>query len=473
MVADADVTGSEGLTDAPATDTTFEEGSGEPGIVPDAASSDVAVLDSNESENAADASANDGAIDVAAEIDDGTNDGAPSTSYPAPHSALPWIVNAEGGPVLSTPTVHLILYPGTANPSALETFAQKMSTSTYWAATTSEYGVGPLAFAGTTVLTGQTAPSSISAAQIQSWMATSIAQGVFGTPDAQGIYTVVYPSTTTIEQPNPVSDLLGPLDSCSSFNGYHDDVSVALSDAAATTFAYAVIATCTSSVDDQTVTMSHEWVEASTDPQVSASGVFTLNGGPNSAYFSVDSNDAVWQVLSSGGEAGDLCQPEGAAADYAPSDVGFAVQRIWSNRLAAASHDPCAPDPAGLPFFDSAPALDETVTFTSALTGTITTKGITIPVGQSRTIEVDLFSDAATSGPWTVAAADLLSSEYSGYGIEPTLAFQWDRTQGSNGDKLHLTISVTAPSILGVEHAFVITSTLGNRSFQWPGTVVE
>jgi hypothetical protein len=177
--------------------------------------------------------------------------------------------------------------------------------------------------------------------------------------------------------------------------------------------------------------------------------------------------------MSYGGEAADLCQPEGAAADYTPSDVGYAVQRIWSNQLAADSHDPCAPDLAGLPFFNSAPVLDETVTFSSALTGTVTTKGVTIPLGTSQTIEVDLFSDAPTSGPWTVTAADLLSREYSSYGIEPSMSFQWDTTQGANGDKLHLTITVTAASAFGGAHAFVITSTLGSRSYQWPGIVVE
>jgi hypothetical protein len=219
--------------------------------------------------------------------------------------------------------------------------------------------------------------------------------------------------------------------------------------------------------------MSHEWAEAATDPQATETGSFTPTGGPNTAYYSVDSDDVVWEMLSSGGEIGDLCQPEGAAAFYTPSDIGHTVQRIWSNLLAAASHDPCSPDPAGAAFFASAPVLNETVTFTSSLTGTITTKGVTIARGASATIEVDLFSDAPTAGPWTVAAADLLSQKYSSYGIVPTLSFQWDRTQGINGDKLHLTVTVTGASAFGGAHAFVVTSSLGGRSFQWPGIVVE
>jgi hypothetical protein len=375
--------------------------------------------------------------------------------------------------VLTAPRVHLVLYPGNVEQTALQTFAQRLSASTYWAATTSEYGVGPLSYADTTVLTGQTAPSPIASTDIQMWMAQQIGSGAFGTPDPQAIYTVVYPAGTMISQPNPVSPILGPVMSCTNFSGYHNSVAVAPAGGGTpVNYAYAVIATCSTSVDDRTAVMSHEWVEASTDPRDTATGVFTLTPAPSSAYFSADPDHVIWDVLGIGGEAADLCKPEGTSAFYTPPDVGNAVQRTWSNQLAAASHDPCAPDLPGQPFFQSAPVLGETVTFMSGLTGSITTKGVTIPVGQSRTIEVDLFSDRATSGPWTVSADDLLSTLYGAY-FTKSLSFQWDRTQGTNGEKLHLTITVTGASILGGAHAFVISSTLGNRTYQWPGVVVE
>jgi hypothetical protein len=128
----------------------------------------------------------------------------------------------------------------------------------------------------------------------------------------------------------------------------------------------------------------------------------------------------------------------------------------------------------GLPFFQSAPVLGEEVTFTPLPnSGSLVTKGITIPVGQSATVEVDLFSDAPTSGPWTVTAGDLLSRAFGSYGVTPTLSFSWDKTQGSNGDKLHLTITVTGASLFGGAHAFVVTSTLDGRYYEWPGVVVE
>jgi hypothetical protein len=224
-------------------------------------------------------------------------------------------------------------------------------------------------------------------------------------------------------------------------------------------------------VENVTSVMSHEWVEASTDPFPTANGTFSLSPGPTAAYFMTDRDHIVWGVPG-GGEAGDLCEAEGTAVYTTPADLGHVAQRTWSNLLAQGSHDPCAPSIAGA-FFDSAPVLDETVTFTTAVTGTITSKGVTIPVGQKKTIEVDLFSDGPTSGPWTVRADDILYKYYGAYGVANTLSFQWDRAQGVNGEKLHLTITVTEPALLGGAHGFMVTSTLGNRVAVWPGLIVE
>ena len=62
-------------------------------------------------------------------------------------------------------------------------------------------------------------------------------------------------------------------------------------------------------------------------------------------------------------------------------------------------------------------------------------------------------------------AEDLLSTYYGNYGLPQTLSFAWDRTQGVNGEKLHLTITVmTAFPLIGGGHAFMITSTKGGRA---------
>jgi hypothetical protein len=367
----------------------------------------------------------------------------------------------------------MIFYPDYPYVADLQTFATNVAASTYWPGATSEYGVGTLTVGTTITLTGQTAPTMITQAQIETWVGTQIASGAFGTPDPEGIYTIFYPETTTITQPDPVLSGLPPVVSCVGFGGYHDNVAVALTDGGTSTnFSYAVIPTCDTQVDDLTAAVSHEWIESATDPFLTAStaGAFSLFGGPDSAFFTVDADHAIWAILG-GGEAGDLCEPEGNSAYITPSDIGFLVQRTWSNMLASASHDPCAPDPASTPFFAGAPVLTEAESVVSTLIGgTINTQGVTIPVGTSKTIEVDLFSDADTNGPFTVAATDTLATSYN---LTQTLAFSWDRTMGVNGEKLHLTITVTNESIIDGVHVFSITASQGSQQFVWSGLVME
>ncbi len=414
----------------------------------------------------------DAGVDAGVDVEAGpdVDNGAPSTNYPAPHSPLPQLVNAAHGPVLGSPKVYLVFYPNYTLEPDLKTFAQGMTTSSYWSTTTSEYGVGALSYGGAIDLT-DTPPGTIAQTDIQAWVATELQSGAFGTPDPQGIYTIVYPKTTTVTQPNPISPVFGVVKSCQAFLGYHDNASVALGDAGTTSFAYAVIPTCSPLVASLTETMSHEWVEAATDPQLTAGGTFTLTGGPNAAFYGPDGDHVIWSLLG-GGEAGDLCEPEAPDVYIVPSDLNQYVQRTWSNASALASHDPCVPAITGA-FFDASPLLPDTVSFTSALTGTVTSKGIVIAQGQSKTIEVDMFSDGDTHGAWTVSAADVLSTYYGTFGIKPTLSFAWDRTSGQNGEKLHLTVTVTGPSLVGGAHSFMITSQLGDRTAVWPGLVVE
>ena len=74
-----------------------------------------------------------------------------------------------------------------------------------------------------------------------------------------------------------------------------------------------------------------------------------------------------------------------------------------------------------------------------------------IPVGQSKTIEVDVFSFEPTADV-TIAARQ--SIEVS----PPTLQFTWDKTTGHNGDKLHLTIKSVSDGGNGYESFIIYTS---------------
>jgi hypothetical protein len=99
--------------------------------------------------------------------------------------------------------------------------------------------------------------------------------------------------------------------------------------------------------------------------------------------------------------------------------------------------------------------------------GTTTTQGVHIPVGQSATVELDLYSDAPTSGPWHLSAVDFASAFM---GQPPELSFSFDATQGQNGDKVHLTIKALKASALGASN-FWIQSDLGQSSTVWLGVV--
>jgi len=235
--------------------------------------------------------------------------------------------------------------------------------------------------------------------------------------------------------------------------------------------------------DFVTFAASHELLEAATDP-------LTTLGKP--AYDHVDDAHVLWGTVFNT-EVGDLCA-RGQRWDSATKEVGYAVQRMWSNSAAKAGRDPCVPAPGDV-YFNAVPVLPEKVTLdgsdgssssggqgSGAMGGesdepsdappsndvpaSPRVDGITIAVGATKTIDVHLSSTAATSGPWTVSAMDWDNRKGTG---EATLGFAFDRTSGKDGDTLRLSITAKTPGV----HAFVLVSTLDNRSTYFPGVVVS
>jgi hypothetical protein len=229
--------------------------------------------------------------------------------------------------------------------------------------------------------------------------------------------------------------------------GWHDSIVVN-----GTQCPYAVIPSCASlpsaglsGVDAVTAPASHEWIEAVTDPY----------GARQPAYASVDAADMAW-VSVLGNEIGDLCS-HSPSAFTRPTGLSELVQRTWSNAAAAASQDPCVPTTAGEVYFNSAGVMTDTVTV-SALGQRVATRGVTIPVGQTRTIEVDLFSGGPTDGPWTVRPVET--------GSLGALDFGWTEKQGINGDRLQLPVTVREATKDGAE-TFVLVSSLGKETQIW------
>jgi hypothetical protein len=136
----------------------------------------------------------------------------------------------------------------------------------------------------------------------------------------------------------------------------------------------------------------------------------------------------------------------------------YVVQRSWSNASARAGHDPCVPALAE-PYFNAAPILTakQQITFQSQV---LTTNGLQLALGQSKTIAVQLFSDAPRAD-WSVDAVD--TSQPAGF------TFSWDAQTGNDGDTLHLTITRTSSA----SSEIAIESRDGTTTNLWFAFVTE
>ena len=387
----------------------------------------------------------------------GGDNGMPSDVYPAPHAAPPQ-VQTFNGPVLVSPKIVPVFFADYDATLAgqITDFDSKVGATQYWAANTVEYGVGAATSSLPVKLT-ETAPTTIDDPGIQTWLTGKLNGNdpAWPVPDANTVYTLHYPVSTMITS--------GGAQSCTDFGGYHDSV-VLDGTHGSLNVAYAVIPSCPSFgmmslLDATTTTESHELLEAATDPYP------IVNNGQDAAYATVDDNDFYWAHVLGGGETGDMC------AQFASSFTTFAelpylVQRTWSNKAALAGHDPCVPALPNEVYFNTAPLLPDTITAT-IFGQSLVLKGVKIAVGQSKTIELDLFSDAATGGPWTVTMKDVNSAFMGGTAL---LDFSLDKSSGVNGEKLHATITVKAAGKHGTE-TFIIDSTLGGQKSVWIGIV--
>jgi hypothetical protein len=379
--------------------------------------------------------------------------GSPSSVYPAPHATPPTVVDV-GGDVLATPKIVPITFAGQSTAADIDAFAAAVGTSAFWTAATKEYGVGA-ASAAAPIHLATAAPTSITDAAIQAWMQSNLqgATPAWGAPDKNAIYTVFYPPTTVLTAP--------ALANMCTNGAYHSEF--ALNDG--TPIVYAVVAGCQkegidpwsapTGTDLTTFNASHEWIEAATDPHPNS----------NPAYYQTDDDHLSWLVVPPGGELADMCAFNPGAA-LLPSGFAHPVQRSWSNASVLAGHDPCVPHASAQPYFNSAPVLGDTITF--EFSGQkITTKGVHIPVGGTKTVEVDLYSDGPTSGPWTLTAFDPLTWIQQ----KPELDFSFDRASGVNGEKVYLTIKVLKKDPSYGAEMLAITSTLGNEKNIWFGAV--
>ncbi len=373
---------------------------------------------------------NDAGTDAPADVDI-------DVGYPAPHPAVPQIQN-QNGTVLTAPNVVPIFFPSDPQQSQFEDFLHQFAASSFWGATTSEYGVGPLTIASSIVVT-DAPPKAIDTIGIEAWLAGYLDGSHAGWPaiDPNNVFAIFYPSSTTISDPN-----FGT--SCTDFNGFH------YQGVLKTNIVYAIVPRCPSAglltgFDALSASLSHEIIESATDPLLTT----------NPAWQFTDGEHLVWNFVP-GAEVADMCdlEPQSFQRLVGP----YVVQRSWSNVSALAGHDPCVPVLSET-YFNAAPVFTTSadITFNGKV---LSTKGLPLPLGQTKTIAVKLFSEAPTSD-WNVQA--IVASE------PPGLTFSWDAQTGHNGDTLHLTITRTAAT--GGE--FVLESQNGASTNLWFGFVSD
>ena len=361
----------------------------------------------------------------------------------APHDTPPQ-VKTNGGPVMASVKIVPIFFHGDdAMQTQVEGFLNALPGSAWWTVTTSEYGVGAITIAPS-IVSQDTPPTTDDA--LKQYIAQHAGMTPWPAVDATTIYAVFLPAGVTLTTPFGTS--------CSDFGAYHNEG--ALADQ--TKFIYALMPRCAPALDSLSLATSHEFVEAATDPYP-----FT-NGG----YQILDDPHLIWE-FAPGGELGDMCEYVYAAREGAIGS--YAVQRTWSNASAAAGHDPCVPA-LSAPYIGSAPAFTDTLPLDPGDgTGVHQTKGVQIATGTSKTIEVDLFSDAPTTADWTLVAID--TTQLSNPPAPTELTFQWDVATGHNGDKRHLTITRVQDGAGGGSE-FIISTRINNLSQSlWWGYVAN
>jgi hypothetical protein len=366
--------------------------------------------------------------------------GTDSSFVPASQAPLPQVISF-GGPVLANPKVQPIAYTNDVGLSDMNAFLHELTQTAFWAQGTSEYGVGALTVLPTIAISDPP-PGSITDAQLTASLAanTSGPSPAWGPADPSTIYLFLLP-TGSIE-----ADSQGSC--CSAYDAYHSETKVGT-----TSVPYAVSCSCPgfdgpsiTDIAERTVNISHELVEAATEP-------FPYS---NPSWGREDDPNVVW-TLTTVGEVADMCEFNNDAY-FIPPGATYMIQRVWSDKAARAFLNPCVPQITSAPYFGAAPQLGS-VRYPLQGGGSITTAGVKLALGQTKTIDLTLFSEGPMPGPFRVTPYDF------GYllGGASNLALALDRTSGQNGDTLHLTIrAVSSNPTIGGE-AFILYCEYGEQ----------
>jgi hypothetical protein len=427
--------------------------------------------------DAGDATA-EGAVPEAA-VDAGPDINQDPDVYPASHHPIPEL-DYNGGPVLHHARIVTITFTGNVHRDGYRYFDHFIVTSGWWKQTVETFCVDGGANAGcigdgTTAAPdggawlpdGSTADGgdgsldvelaydfpgpSILDSDIQTWLGAHIQAGDFPAPDAQTLYAIFFPTSTTVSYVDQGSGQLQT--SCQQFLGYHGSIAPGAPSAGT---AYAVLPYCTFGIGDtfdyqtEILTTSHEFAESVTDPQVEYSTAFALNLGSD-PWLNQQG------IVGQGAECADMCANVSTSSEFVgggdePYDEsGYDVTRIWSSQAAAQSMNPCQPWSAT--YYGAALR-----TSVQNIPGTATVPAhpsdgyVFVKRGQSVNVVADVFSQAPLPHDFLLYGGlpKLGAQSPSDLSAPPDLiTVTFSQQQVNNGDGVVVTFSASSKSITG------------------------
>ncbi len=360
--------------------------------------------------------------------------------------------------ILAHPKIVTIAYAGDPLQGPFEQLADQVGSSDWWKQTTSEYctnGDSGTCIGAATVLAHVTIgaeaklPTKLAYRSIAAYLQSLIDAAIVPPPTEEVIYTFLFPSSIDLSEPGFVQ--------CQDFGGYHDVAMVTppsmvgggdagdgggfpeggSADKGGIAVPIAVIPRCPNPESFLATALTHEWLEAATDPI------------PDTGYNVHDEAFASFFYP----EVGDLCDFE----EPTMLGSGFTVNRGFSNRAASAGKNPCVPHAAGEVYFGAAPAQSM----------------IELAVGESKTIDVMAFSESELPD-WELAAFDLDTLYY-----RPShLQIEVDKHYVHNGITAHVTVTLLEqpPRLPGARGrpgvAAAVASRQGKTTHYWPFLVL-
>ncbi len=230
-------------------------------------------------------------------VEDAAVEAGPRPAVPA----LPIIPN-QGGPIVPTPEIITLTWSTDPIAGDLEGFDDWLVASPTWKTMMAEWGVGPGTHLASYRIT-TAAPGVLDEDAVQKVIDDAVSAGLVPAPSANRIYAVYPPSGTRVTS-------FGA-EGCEAFQAYHYGYPHASGQFAI----YAITPRCAdtqgmSAVDYVTWGMSHEIMEASSDPQLA-----------HQAFVIDEQTDATPEL----GENADLCAGHPTKID------GHMITRNWSN----------------------------------------------------------------------------------------------------------------------------------------------